>query len=303
MSSDSCSSKSSGVMSTCAKNAQASSNLGQCGQVTNMECFQRVVLKCNTELLRSSDLVNAVRSKRVYPHTGFYQENWGALNQLNYRVVDTLKSVHSMNSRLSPETLKAIYRANIRFQMAVQNTVLTANLLAGALNEFIQRVKEYEQLLLNTPEVVAERTTNADENGVSSSGSVSIVLGSDSNSGEVERQLPEKIRSKLIEVQRNMAILQSFLNQLPAQSMLIELENHMMEIYDNYDDSTIVHHLLSDPAVLSMLNSGGETLPPMVHDWNALTSEELIQRRFQEIGNNMRDRRGGGASTRETRRM
>lgn len=298
MSSDSCSMKNGGVTSSCANSSQVSSNLGQCGQVTNMECFQRVVMKCNTELVRSSDLVNAVRSKRAYPHSGFYQENWGAMNQLNYRVVDTLKSVHSMNSRLSPETLSAIYRANIRFQMAVQNTVLTANLLAAALNEFIQRVKEYEQLLLNNTEtetVVAEKVTTVDENGVSSSGTISV-----EPSGSSGKQLPEKIRSKLIEVQRNMAILQSFLNQLPMQSMLIELENHMMEIYDNYDDSTVVHHLLSDPAALSMLNSGRETLPPILHDWNSLTSEELIQRRFREIGNNMRERRS--PSTREVQR-
>jgi hypothetical protein len=322
-----------------------------------MECFRAIVEKCNNELFKTGEMINTIRYKRRFPHTGFYQKNWGAMNQVNCRTIDLIRSTqHRMRgggggvpapgagpSSYQPgssaaaagsvagsygidnNTLLDIYNANLRFQLSVQNLVLTRTMLSTALDEFINRVAEYESMLSSGAGGASSASgaggaggAGGSEQAVSSttlelptaqhfdvtSSSATTAAGYGRNSGlstaaVAARQRREAaLSAKLSEIQNNITIIQSFLNQAPMLSCPIRMELHLMDIYDDYDDSVAVHHLLSDQHTVDTVHQIAAHLPPVFHDWNLIASEEVVRHKFHEITQNLR-RNGGQPQARQ----
>lgn len=258
------------------------------GTATSLECFRAIVNKCNGELEYTGNMINTIRQKRRFPHTGFYQKNWSAVNQVNCRTIDLIRSVQNMNGTLRPDSMLDIYQANLRFQLAVQNLVLTRAMLSTSLDEFITRVADYEALIRSSAIPVAAASpvaTYADDDNLVSSTTTDDELSSSSREAALS--------AKLGEIQSNITVIQSFLNQSPMLSNPIRMELHLMEIYDDFDDSVAVHRLLTDPNALSLLPNDRQSI---YHDWNYIASEEVVKNKFVEVTQNFRNnaRRGGG---------
>lgn len=260
-----------------------------------MRCFQAVLDKCNDELVKSGNLIYALRYKRRYPHTGFFQKNWGQLNQMNCRTVDMIKSSQNLNVPLRPRTLLEIHQANVRFQMAVQNLVLTRSMLSTAVDELMAKMSSYNELLLQQQQGTTGQNNESDndsESMVVSSSTTAFENPEDSSANAApSSSIESQLRSKLSEIQMHMNIVQSFLNQLPMLSCPLRMELHLMEIYDNYDDSETVHLLLIDPTTAAAINQNATNrgaVIPVVHDWEEITSESTVRRKFEEITNNLR---------------
>lgn len=270
-------------------------NLAGCGTVTSMECYRAIINKCTEELVKTADLISRIRFKRRYPHTGFYMNNWGRLNQTCYRTVDTLKAVHNMNNQLRPDIMENIYWANVRFQNSLRHLVMTRALLSASLDQFIARIQEYELLQRREAELAHGSADGAERMDESDDGVSSTTVGNPSNAST-----SQNLADKLLQVQRDIVVIQSFLNQIPAFVALARMEEHWMHIYDEYDDSLVVHQLLTDPSALSLLHAtnsrpdGTDRLPPVVHNWDDVVSEEAVKRKFQHIMQSLRNRRNGG---------
>jgi hypothetical protein len=249
---------------------------GNGNAATSLQCFHAIVQKCQHELARIGDMIQTIQEKRRYPHTGFYQKNWGAVNQVNCRTIDLIRSVQNMNGVLRPDAMNDIYQANLRFQLAVQNIVLTRAMLSSALDEFIKRVADYEVLL---------RGGGGSGRGTSEDAVSSTTPDDDNKSA---------LSSKLAEIQSNITVMQSFLNQSPMLSCPIRMELHLMDIYDNFDDSVAVHHLLTDENALNLLPSERQ---PIYHEWERIASEQVVKQKFIEISQNMRGNRSNSGTS------
>lgn len=294
-----CNSVGSNIVNSCTGSADA---FASCTSVRTLQCFKAVLLKCDEELVRAGEVIGKLQGGRMYPHSGYFQQFYGSPGQVNCRTKDKLASIQGAINRLQPAEMRDIYRANIRFQLSLQHVVLTRHMLTLAVNTFIDKVTDYEMLLakrgargsLDESSAAPSTTTTPYDDEVAVSSTTINTPASCPTATELDRQIQESST----EVNNKLIMIQMMLNQLPMLMAPLHVELRLMRIYDNYDDSVIVHQLLTNPAALAMItpwNGGGggggnathqqqQQPPPLMHDWDRLISETAVQNLYRGVG-------------------
>lgn len=283
--------------------SDASSSFEKCTSMHTIECFSAVLNKCRAQYEWSTDLIEKVRARKQYPHTGFFQQHFGAPDQVNCRTRDLLQNVQSMNTTITPALMADIYQSNLRFQISIMNLAMTNRMLESSLTDFMEHVNTYESLVyqryeqqqarqssamnessvVETTAVVSTTYTNDDE-PVSSSGLIIEEPSSSSSSLPNDgSSLLRAIQAAGMQISRHMKLIPTMLNQIPLLANPLAVELRLMDIYDDYDDSPMMHRLLTDrnlisliqPADLGVTAGGTSRIPPLMHNWDKLLSHNV----------------------------
>lgn len=287
----------------------ASSSFEKCTSTHTIECFSAVLHKCRAQYEWSRGLIEKVRARKQYPHTGFFQQHFGAPDQVNCRTRDLLQNVQSMNTAITPALMADIYQSNLRFQISIMNLMMTNRMLESSLKDFMDHVNTYESLVYqqyeqqqanqssgvnetSTVETAVVSTTYTNDEPVSSSGLViEEPSGSASSAGSA---LLQAIRTAGAQISRHMKLIPTMLNQIPLLASPLAVELRLMDIYDDYDDSPMMHRLLTDRELLSMVQpadlgvtaGGASRLPPLMHNWDKLLSQNVNVAQQRPTGTN-----------------